>query len=414
MSDLEEMLRAASHEPQPEGPPPGGFAELQRRLGPSPTTAMPWAYLGLCALVVVMGTMFYPAPAGSIPDSSPSVPYRAPLPAPTGTPDPAGDMPTRSVAATAPSQPPRSQPVGQAGASTAAVEMSGRPFESQESESPAFRPDASQPEARRSTPSPLSPLPGLPLSPIALPLAVTLPAVAVPQRLRPLARPQWDVRFNVYPHPAKQNHLAELYREEPPMGNSYPKDFVIDGKLRLLYRTDQINETGRFLQPIGQLQITRHTRNGMSYGLGATYFRNGPYPEQKIRRHAANGLNRYVAYTESDFRMWLLATNVGYIFPTASRWSPWIHGGFQFAIRSRERVESRLLDGDGIESWPQTTVTTINYPMTGNGTWVIPNLEAGILYRLSGHWLAGASIGTAPGDYADIQLTLGAEVRYRW
>lgn len=414
MSDLEEMLRAASREPQPEGPPAGGFAELQRRLGRPPTPAVPWTYLGLCTLLVVLGTVFYLAPAEPIPDSSPSAPYRAPLPAPTGTPDPAGYMPTRSVAATAPSQPPRSRPVGQADVSRVAVGMSGRPFESQGSEPLASRPDASRPEARRATPSPLSPLPGLPLSPLASPLAVTLPAVAVPQRIRPRARPQWDVRFNVYPHPARQNHFAELYREEPPMGNSYPKDFVIDGKLRLLHGTEQINETGRFLQPIGQLQITRHTRNGMSYGLGATYFRNGPYPEQRIRRHAANGLNRYVAYTESDFRMWLLATNVGYTFPTASRWSPWIHGGLQFAIRSRERVENRLLEGDGTDSWPQTTVTTINYPMTGNGTWVIPNLEAGILYRLSGHWHAGASIGTAPGDFADILPTIGAEVRFRW
>ena len=417
MSDLEEMLRAASREPQPEGPPPGGFAELQRRLGRSPATGMPWGYLGLSLLVVLVGVLYWGLPAAAkpgtptgSPDSSAPALYRDPAPTPT----PAPTMDSRSVAASAPSRTAGSQPNLSSDASPAVAGIHGRPVVPKSSEPLASGIDAPQPDSRPAVPPPLSPLPKLPLDPIASQFAVTLPAIVVQQRIQARLAPRWDLRFNFYPNPAKQRKIVDLYSDEPPGGSSWPTEFVTDGNLRLLHWTGQLNAIGRYVQPIGQLQIARLTSSGMTYGLGATYYRQGPYPDQMVRRHAGDGIHRYVAYTDEDFRIWLLAANVGYTFPTASRWVPWIHGGLQFAVRSRDWEESRLLDGEGTATWPQSTTTTIDYPAFGEATWVVPNLEAGILYRLSGHWLAGASIGAAPGDFADIQPTLGAEVRYRW
>ena len=417
MSDLEEMLRAASHEPQPEGPPPGGFAELQRRLGPSPATGMPWGYLGLSLLVVVVGVLYWGLPAAAQPGTpagSPDSPAPALYRNPTPTPTPAAEMDSRSVAASAPSPTLRSQPIHASQASPAGTGLPVRPVVPKTGEHEASRIDAPQLAARPAVAPPLSPLPGLPLDPLALPLAVTLPAIVVPQRMQSHSAPRWDLRFNVYPNPARQSKTVDLYRDEPLGSSSWPNEFVTDGNLRLLYWTGQVNEIGRYAQPIGQVQIARLTRSGITYGVGATYYHRGKYPEYKVRRYAGDGIHDYAAYTDEDFRMWLLAANVGYTFATASRWTPWVHGGLQFAVRSRDWDERRLLGEGGGDTWPQSTTTTVDYPAFGSDTWVVPNLEAGIMYRLSGHWLAGASIGSAPGDYADIQLTLGAEVRYRW
>ena len=424
MLDLDNMLRRASREPQPEGPPPGGFAELQRRLHPPAHPGILTGFAGLSALVAVVGITAWwlivspERPAEEVP---------ATVLQPTAPPVAANELRgpvvrfeslgAASRAAVYPVASPNHRPAeaaAETGSPTAAAIADSRRAVAAEADRPALppsHPGAPPPVVTRR----IALLTFPPLLPLRRGLDIDPPAVSVPERIEKRSAGQWDLRLNVYPNPARRNNYLNYYTGERPATSSYSSSaFVVDGKLRLLYWAGTVSNTARYLQPIGQVQVARNTRGGLTYGFGTTYYRQGRYPERSILRQLGQETDTYVAYTDVDLRMWLLAANVGYVFRTNSRWKPWVHGGLQMALRSVKRENRQVLGIDAGNTWTQSAATTRTYPAFGKETWVVPNAEVGIQYRLSTHWAAGLSLGAAPGSYADINPTLGAELRFRW
>ena len=415
MPDLEDMLRRGSREPQPDGPPPGGFAELQRRMvGSPPPNALP-VYLGVPLLLVVLGLACWwlIAPADRPVDDGPLPPPPAAFPA--ASPPVAADAASPYVPAAARPGTDKTRFAGSE-ALPQTGDASAPPGKvTPKSATPPALPPVHSTDVASAPPSNVDRLPATSILPLFREPVIVPPAVTVPETRKSRPAGQWDIRLNVYPNPAKRDAYLEYYADEPPVSSSYGTNaFVMDGKLRLLYWAGTVRGIDRYFQPIGQLQVARHTTGGLTYGLGATYFQQGVYPVKSILRQLGDVPGRYVAYNGVDFKMWLLAANVGYAFATGSRWKPWLHGGLQMALRSVQVEERRLLGVETANTWVQESTTTLAYPAFGSETWVVPNLEVGVHYRLSGHWLVGLSLGAAPGDYADIQPTLGADVRFRW
>ena len=428
MLDLDDMLRTASREPQPGGPPPGGFDELQRRLHPPAQTGLNAGYLGLSVLLAVVGlTCWYllaspRQPLNDLPATLPATVRQRSVP-PVAADAGLSRITEGSPAHTVVKRPPVS-PVGPPNDSdiqVAAAQAStsgARPTDSRQSQKAAATPASTSPRpvaAKTVTTRRIKELTAPPIAPLQRNAEIVPSSITVAEAIEPRSAGQWDVRLNVYPNPARRSSYLDYYTGEPPAGNSYNSTaYVVDGRLRLLYWAGTVNNITRYVQPIGQLQVARYTRGGLTYGLGATYFHQRKYPEKSVMRQLGEEAFTYVAYTDVELRMWLLAANVGYVFPTNSRWKPWVHGGLQMALRSVKREERQVLDTKNRNTWSQSSTTTLAYPAFGEETWIVPNAEVGIQYRLSTHWAAGLSVGAAPGSYADINPTLGAELHFRW
>ena len=409
MPDLEDMLRQGSEEPQPGGPPPGGFAEIQRRLGRQPAAGSPWPVYLLTLLTLAVAGLVYGSyttedstsaePVTTLPvDAAPQASdYSASGEFQTDAGhrrsiETKGSNPREAVRQRIPVRPTLTVP-------TIRTTVNRRP-------------DAVEVSLTVRTARSVPSLPSIQYSaerPILPPMASSTRPVLEPRR------GTWDLRLNLYPNPREPQTSVQTYADEPSVVTTQgATGFVVDGKLRMLYQLADLGVSPVKLEPVLQLQLHRHTRAGITFGVGATHFRSDYLLEKAARRFIVEEQDQYVAFRESRFRMWLVSFNAGYEFPTSGKWTPWIQGGIQLALRTMEQDEYRLSTRLNAAGWTQASSREVRFPLTTGQDWLIPNAEAGVLYRLTGHWHAGLSVGAAPGDYVDIQPTLGAELRFRW
>ncbi|PPK87793.1 hypothetical protein CLV84_0746 [Neolewinella xylanilytica] len=412
MLDLEDILRQGSQEPQPGGPPPGGFTELQRRLGQQPAAGAPWlVYFLTLLLFAVAGLAYWSYPTEESTDAKPATT----LPAlEDGT-----DLQARNLPATRDSE--TKAEVGrftELKRGNLPETVRHRVFLQPTDTLAAIRTTVYRPAEAVTPPLPSRSTRSVPTVP-SLRYAAERPILPpVVSSVSPVLQPRrgtWDLRLNLYPNPREPQTSVQTYADEPSVITTQgATGFVVDGQLRMLYQLADLGVSPVKLEPVLQLQLHRRTRAGITFAVGATHFRSDYLLEKAARRFIVEEQDQYVAFRESRFRMWLVSFNAGYEFPTSGKWKPWVQGGIQLALRTMEQDEYRLSTRLNAAGWTQTSSRVVSFPLTTGQDWLIPNAEAGILYRLTGHWLAGLSVGAAPGDYADIQPTLGAEVRFRW